>query len=113
MRIADIKVGKRRREEMGDIEGLAASIRRYGLIHPVVVDQDWNLVAGSRRLAALNQLKRRVYKQEALFDISDYRQAVEYHVRRAKRHRMEAEALRDRCVQRHLVQLALPWAANE
>lgn len=50
--IAAIVVGERRREDMGDIADLAASLRRYGLLHPVVVDDKGILVAGCRRLQA-------------------------------------------------------------
>lgn len=50
--ISDIKIGTRRREDMGDVQGLADSLEKYGLIHPVVVDDGWNLVAGGRRMAA-------------------------------------------------------------
>lgn len=51
-----IKIGARRREQLGDIAGLAASIRQYGLLHPIVVDAKNNLVAGGRRLLACEQL---------------------------------------------------------
>jgi len=54
--IAGIVVGERRREDYGDIAGLAASIDRYGLLHPIVVDGDGNLVAGGRRLEAVKSL---------------------------------------------------------
>jgi ParB-like nuclease domain len=39
-------------------DGLAASIADVGLLHPIVVDQDGNLLAGARRLAAFKILKR-------------------------------------------------------
>lgn len=51
-----VKVGDRRREDYGDMGALAESIRRYGLLHPIVVDADDNLVAGGRRLEAVRQL---------------------------------------------------------
>lgn len=51
-----IKVGHRCREDFGDIEGLAISIQKYGLIHPIVIDEDFNLLAGERRLRAHNYL---------------------------------------------------------
>lgn len=54
--VASIIVGDRRREEYGAVEELAASIERYGLLHPIVVDVERNLVAGGRRLAAVRQL---------------------------------------------------------
>ena len=50
--ITHVTVGERRREDMGDLAALATSIREYGLLHPIVVDQDLQLVAGGRRLAA-------------------------------------------------------------
>jgi len=37
MKIADIRVGPRVRKESGDIQALADSIDRHGLLHPVVV----------------------------------------------------------------------------
>ena len=41
---------------MGDITELAASIFRFGLLHPIVVDVDGNLVAGARRLKACQSI---------------------------------------------------------
>lgn len=55
--LSSISVGDRRREDLGDIDGLAASIARYGLLHPIVVDDDGNLIAGGRRLEACRRLK--------------------------------------------------------
>lgn len=54
--IETVVVGKRRRQEMGDIAGLAESIRVWGLIHPLTVDAENQLIAGGRRLAALQRL---------------------------------------------------------
>lgn len=56
VKIEDIKVGRRCREDYGDIEGLALSIQRFGLLHPIVVDEDLHLLAGERRLRAHNFL---------------------------------------------------------
>jgi ParB family transcriptional regulator, chromosome partitioning protein len=56
IQIRRIKVGERRREEMGDVAGLAASIKRHELIQPIMVDGDLNLVAGGRRLRAYQLL---------------------------------------------------------
>jgi N6-adenosine-specific RNA methylase IME4 len=56
MAIADIVVGTRHRRELGDIEGLAASIDELGLLHPVVVRPDGTLIAGERRLRAAQLL---------------------------------------------------------
>jgi N6-adenosine-specific RNA methylase IME4 len=56
--ITDILVGQRHRREMGDISGLAASIAEVGLMHPIVVTPDGRLIAGERRLRALQHLGR-------------------------------------------------------
>ena len=54
--IDSIAVGKRTRKEMGDIRALAASINDLGLLHPIVVDEHSNLIAGQRRLDACKSL---------------------------------------------------------
>ncbi|HOJ49441.1 MAG TPA: ParB N-terminal domain-containing protein [Spirochaetota bacterium] len=56
--VEKIKVSshKRIRKNLGDIESLKDSIRKYGLFHPIVVNQDYELLAGARRLEAVKQL---------------------------------------------------------
>jgi len=54
--LKDIIVKDRLREDLGDIEGLAASIARFGLIQPIVLNQSQQLVAGGRRYAACQKL---------------------------------------------------------
>ncbi|MBU1067903.1 ParB N-terminal domain-containing protein [Patescibacteria group bacterium] len=51
-----IRIGPRHRKRMGDIDKLAASIAEVGLLHPVVVKPDGELIAGARRLAAIRKL---------------------------------------------------------
>ena len=51
-----IKVGKRFRKDLGNIDALVDSIREVGLLHRVVVDAHGNLIAGERRLAACVRL---------------------------------------------------------
>jgi hypothetical protein len=51
VQIADIDIGERRREKLGDIAALARSIEKYGLLHPIVLSGR-RLVAGERRLRA-------------------------------------------------------------
>lgn len=58
MLIADIIIGERVRKDVGDIQGLAASIEKHGLLHPVVVKSDGTLVAGFRRLEAYRMMAR-------------------------------------------------------
>lgn len=53
VKVADVEVTSERfRDEFGEIEELAVSIQRYGLLHPIVVDEDLKLIAGERRLKA-------------------------------------------------------------
>jgi ParB family chromosome partitioning protein len=56
IRLDQIRVGKRHRKDMGDVAGLANSIQDIGLLHPVTVDEENNLLAGARRLAACKSL---------------------------------------------------------
>lgn len=54
----DIKIDVERfREDFGAVEELAVSIQRYGLLHPIVVDENLKLIAGERRLKAHLALK--------------------------------------------------------
>ena len=52
MPIKDIVVKKRIRREMGDIEALAQSLKRYGQISPIVISKKNVLITGGRRLEA-------------------------------------------------------------
>ncbi len=54
--IETITVEDRQRLELGDIDNLASSLREYGLIQPIVVNQAGRLIAGGRRLAAAKSL---------------------------------------------------------
>jgi ParB family chromosome partitioning protein len=54
--INDIIVKKRIRKDMGDIESLAESLKRYGQISPIVVSKKNVLIAGGRRLEAAKHL---------------------------------------------------------
>jgi hypothetical protein len=51
-RISDIKVGQRFRKDLGDIKALVNSIKEIGLLHPVVINENNELIAGQRRLEA-------------------------------------------------------------
>lgn len=57
IRIADVQIGKRYRQDKGDIAALAESIRTHGLLHPIVVNSRHELIAGERRLLACRRLE--------------------------------------------------------
>lgn len=56
MRIEAIKVVGRYRKDLGDIPALAKSIASVGLLNPVTVTSDGQLIAGQRRLEACRSL---------------------------------------------------------
>ncbi|MDR0494443.1 MAG: ParB N-terminal domain-containing protein [Treponema sp.] len=54
--IKEIIVKKRIRRDMGDIEALSESLKRYGQISPIVISRNNVLIAGGRRLEAARHL---------------------------------------------------------
>jgi DNA modification methylase len=56
IRIADIKVGSRHRQDMGDLSSLAESIRNEGMLQPIGVTESLELVFGERRLRATGDI---------------------------------------------------------
>ncbi len=54
--VKDIIVGERYRLDYKDLDELAESISTKGLMHPPVIDDQNNLIAGGRRLAAIKLL---------------------------------------------------------
>ncbi len=78
MKIADITISRRRREDLGDLKALADSILHYGLLHPIVVDDAGNLVAGERRLKACQLLGWEEIDTRSLGELSESeRQEIE------------------------------------
>jgi len=54
--ISKIEIGKRFRGDMGDMPGLRRSIQQLGLLQPIVMTKNNELVAGARRLLAVKGL---------------------------------------------------------
>ncbi len=50
--IKDIKVKRRVRKDLGSLENLMDSLRRYGLLNPITLNSKYELIAGERRLEA-------------------------------------------------------------
>ena len=71
LKISEIKIGQRVRDEYGDMEELAKSIQEHGLLHPIVVDSDHNLIAGCRRLLACERIGMKEIETKVLEDISE------------------------------------------
>lgn len=57
--VDSITVGHRHRTDLGDLDALAASIERDGLLQPPTITPDGALVCGARRLAAIKKLGHR------------------------------------------------------
>lgn len=56
LEIDEIKVRRRVRKDMGNLEGLAASMAKVGILHPVVIDERRVLIDGERRIEAAKLL---------------------------------------------------------
>lgn len=54
--VDSITVGRRHREDLGDLDPLVESIRRDGLLQPITITPDGHLICGARRLAAIKLL---------------------------------------------------------
>ena len=54
--VEGITVGARHRKDLGDLDGLKASIAEHGLLQPLTVTDQGALICGARRLAAIKAL---------------------------------------------------------
>lgn len=71
LKISKIHIGQRVRDEYGDMESLGNSIKEHGLLHPIVVDSNYNLIAGCRRLLACERIGLKEIEAKVLADISE------------------------------------------
>jgi ParB family chromosome partitioning protein len=51
-----ITLGERHRRDLGDLTALVQSIKEVGLLHPVVITSQGQLIAGARRVGACRSL---------------------------------------------------------
>ena len=58
VRIDAVKLGDRHRRDLGDVNALVRSIQDIGLLHPIVITPDMELIAGARRLEAYRRIGR-------------------------------------------------------
>lgn len=54
--IEDIRIKERLRTDEGDLQTLAQSIEKIGLIQPIVISEEYELLSGYRRLHACKML---------------------------------------------------------
>lgn len=71
LKISEVHIGQRVRDDYGDMESLANSIKEHGLLHPIVVDSNNNLIAGCRRLLACERIGMKEIEVKVLKDISE------------------------------------------
>lgn len=57
LNINEIKIGSRIRQDTGDLSLLKESIRKMGLLQPIIVNTKKELISGFRRLQACRQLE--------------------------------------------------------
>ena len=75
--IVSIQVGRRFRKHLGDIKALAASIEKVGLLHPIVIGPEMNLIVGQRRLEAFRQLGRDAIPASVADDLTELSQLLQ------------------------------------
>ncbi len=56
MRVNEVQIKKRIRKEIGNINELAESMKLHGLMNPIVVNKENELIAGYRRLESAKKL---------------------------------------------------------
>ncbi len=56
VQIKDIKIKKRVRKDLGNLEDLKDSMKIYGLMNPITLNNKYELIAGERRLQSAIQL---------------------------------------------------------
>jgi ParB/RepB/Spo0J family partition protein len=54
--VAEIVIGERHRRDMGDLKSVADSMRELGLLQPIGITEDRQLVFGERRVKAAQML---------------------------------------------------------
>jgi len=78
VKLSDIKIGDRQRRIVKNVDKLAQSIAKYGLLEPIVLDRDNNLIAGYRRLKAHELLRIDEIEANYIDEIDEYeRQEIE------------------------------------
>ncbi|QQO10965.1 ParB N-terminal domain-containing protein [Breznakiella homolactica] len=77
--IEDIIVKKRIRQDMGNIDALADSMRRLGQISPIAITKNNVLIAGGRRLEAARALGWRTINA-IIVEIPDTASKLEYEI---------------------------------
>lgn len=71
VQISDIKIKRRVRKDLGNLDDLKDSLRIYGLLNPITLNSNYELIAGERRLQAAKQLGWTSINANILDNLSD------------------------------------------
>jgi hypothetical protein len=69
MACGSIRMGNRHRKEMGNLQSLADSIAALGLLHPIGITPDRELIFGERRLRAVRDILKQTQIAARVFDL--------------------------------------------
>lgn len=72
--IKNIKIKKRVRKDLGNLEDLKDSLKIYGLLNPITLNSNYELIAGERRLQAATQLGWTTINANIVSNLSDIEQ---------------------------------------
>ncbi|QEN05997.1 chromosome partitioning protein ParB [Thiospirochaeta perfilievii] len=70
VKIAEIRIKKRIRIDIGDLEVLKDSLNKYGLFHPIIINDRYELISGFRRLESAKQLGWQLIETKVIDDPS-------------------------------------------
>lgn len=76
LKLTEIRIGKRIREDLGDIKGLAQSMDIIGQLNPILIDNNFNLISGERRFQAAKSLKWEVIEVKKYSDLTEEEKLV-------------------------------------
>lgn len=71
IRMTDIKIGDRFRKDYGEVDQLAESIKQDGLLQPLVIDEEFRLLAGGRRYQAVQKLGWEFVDCHYIYELDD------------------------------------------
>ena len=72
--IAQIKIKRRVRKDLGNLDDLKDSLRTYGLLNPITINSKYELIAGERRLTAAKEIGWTNINANIIDNLSDLEQ---------------------------------------
>ena len=72
--ISQIKIKRRVRKDLGNLDDLKDSLRTYGLLNPITINSKYELIAGERRLTAAKEIGWTNINANIIDNLSDLEQ---------------------------------------